>query len=615
MTNYRKPRGFKQNFDAVVRAYQLLSFSEQKRTKIYVSIQILMTFLDLIGVGLVGILSLVALSGVNNTPLSPKITWILETTNFDHFPFEKQCALLGISSVLFLVTRSVFSIYFTRKIIFFLSASSARLSSSLVGLFLSQSILGIHRKSSQESIYALTRGVDALILQVLATFIILVSDVSLIVVLMITLFILDPLTAASISFIFGIVLLILFVATHSKSKKLGNMAASVNIEVNEEIIESINSFRELFVRNAISTYIAKISNLRFTLAKINAELNFIPYIAKYAFEVTLVVGALVIFAIQFSLKDISHAIATFSVFIAAGTRVSPSLLRVQQGFFQINMAAGLSKPSLELIDALKELQKPTVTVQKLEVEHPNFEATIHVQEVEFTYPNRASSSIKGASFFIGEGEFIGIVGPSGSGKSTLLDLLLGLLEPNRGIVKISGLNPSEAIKNWPGAIGYVSQDTGIINGTLAENISVGYSESSMTKKLITDAIQLSLLESLLVELPEGVHTKVGENGSQLSGGQRQRLGIARAVFTKPKILILDESTSALDSKTEADIIAAIDNLKGKTTVIMVAHRLSTIQKADKIIYMGQDNEILVGSFPEIRSKVPDFENQAKILGL
>jgi ABC-type multidrug transport system fused ATPase/permease subunit len=213
------------------------------------------------------------------------------------------------------------------------------------------------------------------------------------------------------------------------------------------------------------------------------------------------------------------------------------------------------------------------------------------------------------------GEKIAIVGPSGSGKSTLIDLILGILRPDSGQILISGKAPIDSFSIWPGETAYVPQKVGIIDGSILENLTFGFSVEKLSMDQIQSAIAKSALTEFISEHPQGLDAQVGEKGSRLSAGQRQRLGIARALITNPKLLILDEATSALDGITEEIISTSIKNLGASTTVIMIAHRLSTVQNADRVIYIESGMIVSQGSFQEVRMQVPDFDRQARLMGL
>jgi ABC-type multidrug transport system fused ATPase/permease subunit len=182
-------------------------------------------------------------------------------------------------------------------------------------------------------------------------------------------------------------------------------------------------------------------------------------------------------------------------------------------------------------------------------------------------------------------------------------------------VKIQGDDPLKAIQLWPGAIGYVPQDVMISNGTIRQNVCLGYSVSEVPEERIWQALEVAQLSDFVRNLPDGLDTHVGDRGAKLSGGQRQRLGIARAMFTKPKLLVLDEATSALDGSTEASIAEAVHNLKGGVTIVMIAHRLSTVKESDVIHYLNEGELVMSGSFEELRKSIPEFDKQAKLMGI
>jgi ABC-type multidrug transport system fused ATPase/permease subunit len=401
----------------------------------------------------------------------------------------------------------------------------------------------------------------------------------------------------------------------SRAGELGNRNTELNITSNLKIVEAFGSYRELVVRHRRDYYAREISKLRFALAETTGDLYFMPYVSKYIIEITVILGALLIGAVQFILQDATHAISTLAIFLAAGTRIAPAILRVQQGVIQIRSSIGQATPTLELVNALGNEVLNENSSNLVDIFHEGFISEISISNITFTYPSKTAPTLDGVNFEITPGTSVAIVGPSGAGKTSLIDIMLGVLNPDKGEVLISGLPPSAAIAKWPGAIAYVPQDVMIAAGTIRENVGLGYPMEEITDELLKSALKISHLEDFVSKLPGGADAQVGERGALISGGQRQRLGIARAMFTRPHILVLDEATSSLDSETESSISDAIQGLRGSTTVVMIAHRLSTIKDADQVIYLAEGKVIAHGSFDYVREAVPDFDRQAKLMGL
>lgn len=272
-------------------------------------------------------------------------------------------------------------------------------------------------------------------------------------------------------------------------------------------------------------------------------------------------------------------------------------------------------PTLKLSDELGTSPLIENVEDRILVDHIGFEPLISVKNISLTYPDSQTPAVSNVDITIPSGIFVAFVGPSGAGKTTLIDVLLGVLAQDSGEVLISGLNSLDAISKWPGAIAYVPQDVEIISGSFRDNVAMGFPSDAFTNEMVIEALKIAHLYELISSLPSGIDTQVGEGGNMISGGQRQRLGIARAMFTRPRLLVLDEATSALDGETEAGISDSIQALRGNTTIIMIAHRLSTIMNADLVVYMENGNIKATGTFSEIRNQIPNFDKQANLMGL
>ena len=593
---------------------QILNSRDRKLILVVIVLQTLMGFLDLFGVALIGILGSLAVSGLESHQPGGKVLGILSLLKISHLQFQQQAFLLGTMAVIVMTTRTILSILFTRRTLHFLSRRGAIISTMLISKLLSQPLQVVQARTMQETLYSVTDGVKTITLGILGTTVTLVSDISLLLVMAAGLLIVDPVIAILTTSLFGILGWTLYKLMHTRARKLGTDEAKLNIQSNSKIIEVLSSYRESVVRNRRTYYASEIGILRLRLADTLAEISFMPNISKYVIESTVVFGALIISGVQFFLLDAAHSVGTLSIFLAAGTRIAPAALRLQQGAITIKGSLGSAAPTLELISELGDFDQNESLVPSLNTDHIGFDPSIKVTNVDFSYDNE-TKTLKNISFSVSPGTTTAIVGPSGAGKTTIVDLILGLLIPDTGTVLISDCKPLEAISKWSGAISYVPQDVSVISGTIRDNVAMGFPKSDATDQRIWEALKIAQLDKYVLGLPFQIDSEVGEHGARISGGQRQRLGIARAMFTKPNLLVLDEATSALDGLTESEFSAAVNEMRGETTLVVIAHRLTTIVNADQVIYIEAGEIVSKGSFVEVKNSIPDFAIQAKLQGL
>lgn len=597
------------------RSASMLSSSDRKKVFVVILIQIFLGGLDLVGVGLIGVIGSLTINGIGAKVPGDRVQWLLEQLQLGSFDLQTQVTILAVLAVSMMVVKTLLSMILIKRILYFLSYRGAKLSSVLVSRLLAQPLLTVQSKSNQDTLFALTTGVGSITIGILATFISLISDTSLLLVMAIGLFVIDPLLSATTFTLFASIAFLLYRLMQSRVKTLGEKNRQINVDSNSLILEVLASYRELVVKNRRFHYSKVIGEQRHELASVTAEMAFMPNISKYVFEVAIVVGSLLISAIQFVTNDVARAVATLSIFFAASLRITPAILRVQQSSLTIRGNTGMAGSTLDLIDTLGVSEIEWKEDESIDFIHEGFNPSIQLRNVTLSYPGKDHKAVNNVSLTIKPGDIVALVGPSGAGKTSIIDLMLGIIEPDEGSVLINGLKPLDAISTWPGAIGYMPQDVMIANGTIRENVMLGYTPDKKHEEKVLSALKVAQLMDFVNELPDGLEQQMGDRGTRISGGQRQRLGIARAVFNTPRLLVLDEATSALDGITESQISDAIQKLGDEVTVVMIAHRLSTVLAANKVIYMNKGEVIAQGTFAEVRKSVPDFDRQAELMSL
>lgn len=586
-------------------------------------LQMLLALFDLTGVLLLALVAATATSLATNQPLA------IQSPNYlvDLLPTDIQDVMLMATIASFLlVSKSILSLWLTRRIFRFIANRQAIIASQIAHRLLNRPLLDLQVRSSQETTAALTTGINAVTIGTMGPFIVIVAEITLVSTMVIGLLFIDITVAFFTVVFFGAVTILLQRLLGNWAQTLGYRQTTAEIGSMESIQNALQTYREVMVVGRRNLFISRFQTLRWEAAKVQADIYVVNQVSKYVFEVSLIVGAGLLILLMSATRDITSVVAILTVFLASSSRIFPSLMRLQSSMATVRNSVGQAEYTYRLVDALDATpvnQKDSTSIDRRPIQfheaiytqHPGFSGSLECSEIWFKYPRTNKDALAGITFSIRAGESVALVGSTGAGKSTLADVLLGVLVPDSGQVLVSGHQPFEAVSRWPGAMAYVPQATKVLAGSIRENVALGIPPDQIDDSLVWNALERAHLADFLSQQREGLETDVGEAGVQLSGGQRQRLGIARGLYSCPKLLVLDEATSALDAETEKGITETLASLVGEVTLIVIAHRLATIKNFDRLLYLSSGEILTQGTFEEVRRGVPNFDRQAKILGL
>lgn len=459
-----------------------------------------------------------------------------------------------------------------------------------------------HRRRNFGIIHrALATGIGQTYAQVIGSLLSVLVDLLTVIAILAVLAFVSPLAtiAAMASFFaitFGVQSLL-----KRQHRRIGEAISDADLNSWLAFMPAVQGFRETRFSNSSQLWLDRYRKARNTRAGAARKLSIISELPKYVLEIGLIVviGLLATILFRFSPQN---AVEILGVFAAASTRLMPSLNRISASVAGIR--AG--RVGLEiLVSEIRELEKHGEVALDVAGEK-TFRGDIELSNISYKFSDSDSFVLDKVSTVIKSGDTVAFVGSSGAGKSTLLDVTLGLLTPTEGSVIVGGRAIETDLAGWYSSFGVVPQDVFLIDDTLRANIAFGIESEKISEEKLARAIKLAHLEEVVANLPDGLDTKLGEKGSRISGGQRQRVGIARALYLEPQFLILDEATSALDNETEHRITNTINSLRGKLTIILVAHRLSTVRDADRVIFLSGGRITSEGTFDEVRNSNAEF---------
>jgi len=472
--------------------------------------------------------------------------------------------------------KSLFLVFLVFKQNRFLTNYTAYITNELFSSYLSQPYSFHLKKNTSElvkNIQIEISGFSAFLLALITIFI----EGGFVLSILCTLIYIEPFGALSIGIFYGLLSLIFLKFTKKKLNQWGKLREEIDAKVSKTALEGLGGIKDLLILGKTRFFINRFGEQNYFKARLNANHNTISQIPRFYLELISIIGLVSFIILQlFQGKDSSSLIIILGVFVAATFRMIPSLNRIISAIQSMKFF----KNSVDII--FNEIKLNSRPLEFLDSQQNSiFQNKIQFADVSFGY-KKNSDILKHVNLEIKKGETIGIIGESGSGKSTFVDLLIGLHKQNSGEILIDEVNDCQLKQSWRNIIGYVSQTIYLTDDSIKNNIAFGVSENQINEKRIIALLEIVQLKKFVNNLELGFNTKVGDRGVQLSGGQRQRIGIARALYNNPDILILDEATASLDTDTEAKVMESIYGLKGEKTIIIIAHRLSTLEICDTV---------------------------------
>jgi ABC-type multidrug transport system fused ATPase/permease subunit len=394
--------------------------------------------------------------------------------------------------------------------------------------------------------------------------------------------------------LFGTAGVWLVTSTRSMVERWGTEAREAKTGVMQSLMQGFGGIREIKILGRAPMFVQEHQRFLFKSLRPQRLYSTFSTIPRLLFEVLAVFGVTMLVSILvISNRPITEILPVLALFTVGTFRILPAVTRTIESVQQIRFASAMVDQAKQLMSLVPEIRHARSSGRQLRFD------SLHINELRFIYGGDSSFRLGPADLRIERGEYVGLVGESGSGKSTIVDLISGLLDSENGGIFVNGQVMREIKQEWQSVIGYVPQTIFLIDDSIRKNVAFGIRDRDIDDARVTEALDAAQLSDFVSTLSAGVDTQVGERGVRLSGGQRQRIGIARALYHRPEVLLLDEATAALDMETERGVMDAIHRLKGSVTVIIVAHRMATVERCDRLYRLEQGRIVASGSYAEI----------------
>lgn len=596
-------------------SWSLLTASEKTFFVIRVLARFALNALDVVAVGLMGVLGAMTATGISGQRLS-LFGFQLPS------PTATNVVLLVVSVAFLFILKGGLAILFARWTSIFLAGIEVKNSAKLTRYLFTGSLDRLRKYSRSEIQFLVNSSTNATFVGVLGAMTTLIIEGTLFLSIFVMFIAVDWTAALAIAAYFGVVIFVLQLSTSRRYLQSGRNMQLGAVRAGGSVLEMVDIYREMFVLSKQNFYLSRFVEARKLSSRTSVELQILKSVPRYITESGLIIGALLFVVWQLNRGSLGEALLALGIFLAGSMRIMVSLLPLQQVWNELRVMQNWVEAAQSIFVKLRdapELFDTGIysTNENRDLNTPDVDAgtapDVALENVTFVHQGKIEPTIKNLSMTVTGGSTVAIVGPSGAGKTTLVDLMLGLYEPLEGTVLINGLSPQDVRAQFPGSFAYVPQKPGLVSGSIADNIALGFVSGDIDEERVWESLRKAQLASLVEQLPDGIHSSLGAHSDALSGGQIQRLGLARALYSSPRLIVLDEATSALDAATEASITEAIANLGSETTVIVIAHRLSTIQKSDAVHVMDDGQIVASGTFSEVRKKVPMIEEYVKLM--
>ena len=578
-----------------------------------VALRIGTNLLDVIGLAAVGLLGALLASGLTGRTEAIFLSFSL--------PIESSSIFLWVISAvaLLFISKSLLATALLRITTIFLSRLEGRLSAEIANYLFSGGLARLKAFSRGDIQWAVSTSAQQGTTGVLSSSSAIITEGSLFLFVFALFVFVDPTTALLISAYFIMLVGLFQISINQRLKRLGSRIEASTVGYVNALNDLLAGFREISVANKLNTFLDKFSTHRQQFARDHALQSFVMGLPRFFVESSLMIGVLALVGYQFARGALSDGIVTTAVFLIGGVRMMAALLPMQNAVANLKIYSPQAARALALLREARAVayagDKHRSTSLLKGSPLPTGGIEVAIEDLSFMHQDASEKVLDSISLNIFPGLFVALVGPSGSGKTTIADLIMGLYRPTDGNVLLDGLEPAQKITSEPGAIAYVPQSPGMLSGTIAENVALGYAPEEIDEKRVWECLRQAQIDSFVSELPKGIWSPLGKQADSLSGGQKQRMGLARALYTRPRLVVLDEATSALDASTEADISQAIEALRPNTTVIVIAHRLSSVQKADQVVVVESGKISASGTFSEVRSRVPIIERYVQLMNI